>query len=392
MIVNLKSVVPDGLVCPEGQRRVELVDAGGTGLYCEVRATSPGQGTYYLRYKDAGGKTCHEKIGRTTDIDLDEARRRAKTLKAEITLGKDPRADDKAKQAAISFHDFFQNHYLPHAKAHKRTWEKDEERYQLRLKRAFGHMRLDQIKRHEIQSFHASLPHQGLSPAYADHFIKLLRRCLNLAVEWEMLEKNPAAGIKLFNADNKVEHYLEEEELEHLLTVLRTGTKRNFMARMLALFLLSTGARLNQALRAKWKDIDRENRVWRIPASSSKSKKIHSVPLNDSAIEVLDQLDTEDNFEWLFRSVTGERLTYVHGVWERLREKAGLPHLRLHDLRHQHASFLVNSGRTLYEVQAILGHNDPSVTQRYAHLSTKTLQEASDSASAMIQGAMKKSA
>ena len=119
---------------------------------------------------------------------------------------------------------------------------------------------------------------------------------------------------------------------------------------------------------------------------------MRSVPLNDSSIWVLDRLDTKDEFEWLFRSVTGERLTYVHGVWERLRVKANLPRLRLHDLRHQHASFLVNSGRTLYEVQAILGHNDPSVTQRYAHLSTKTLQDASDSASAMIQGAMKKSA
>jgi site-specific recombinase XerD len=72
--------------------------------------------------------------------------------------------------------------------------------------------------------------------------------------------------------------------------------------------------------------------------------------------------------------------------------KAGLPHLRIHDLRHQHASFLVNSGRTLYEVQQILDHKSPTVTQRYAHLSTKTLQEASDSASEMIQGAVKKSA
>jgi site-specific recombinase XerD len=105
---------------------------------------------------------------------------------------------------------------------------------------------------------------------------------------------------------------------------------------------------------------------------------------------VLDQLDTEDKFGWLFRSVTGERLKYVHRVWERLRIKAELPHLRLHDLRHQHASFLVNQGHSLYVVQQILGHNDPSVTQRYAHLSTKSLQGASDSASKMIRGAMKK--
>ncbi|HSV71292.1 MAG TPA: tyrosine-type recombinase/integrase, partial [Methylibium sp.] len=71
----------------------------------------------------------------------------------------------------------------------------------------------------------------------------------------------------------------------------------------------------------------------------------------------------------------------------RLRAKAGLPHLRIHDLRHQYASFLVNSGRSLYEVQQILGHSDPSVTQRYAHLSSRSLQEAANSASVVIKGA-----
>jgi len=60
---------------------------------------------------------------------------------------------------------------------------------------------------------------------------------------------------------------------------------------------------------------------------------------------------------------------------------ADLPNLRIHDLRHQFASHLVNSGRSLYEVQQILGHSDPSVTQRYAHLSTRMLQEAAETGS-----------
>jgi len=55
--------------------------------------------------------------------------------------------------------------------------------YELRLREAFGRNRLDQIRRQEIQSFHAGLRGEGLSPAYADHFIKLLRHALNLAIE-----------------------------------------------------------------------------------------------------------------------------------------------------------------------------------------------------------------
>ncbi len=121
---------------------------------------------------------------------------------------------------------------------------------------------------------------------------------------------------------------------------------------------------------------------------NSKSKRIRSVPLNDSALSVLSQLLTEGKFEYLFVNLNTE-LPYanVHKVWHRLRKEAGLPHLRIHDLRHMYASFLVNSGRSLYEVQQILVHSDPSVTTRYAHLSTRTLQDAANSASLMIDGA-----
>ena len=115
-------------------------------------------------------------------------------------------------------------------------------------------------------------------------------------------------------------------------------------------------------------------------------KRVRSVPLNDSALDVLNQMDTSGHYAQVFiNKQTGEPYTTISKVWNRLRRKAGLAHLRIHDLRHQYASFLVNSGRTLYEVQQILGHSDPSVTQRYAHLSTRSLQEAANSASVAIR-------
>lgn len=129
------------------------------------------------------------------------------------------------------------------------------------------------------------------------------------------------------------------------------------MVCQVALFLLSTGAKLSEALNADWVHIDRCSGVWRIPATNSKSKRVRSIPLNSSAIEVLDRLGTEGKSGHLFINLqTNERLTAVNKVWGRLRVKACLPHLRLHDLRHQFASFLVNVGHTIYEVQKILGH------------------------------------
>lgn len=376
-------LIRKGLSCPQGVNRIEYCDADIPGFYVEARATSRGQGTYYQRYKGIDRKTHHLLIGHTNEIALADARKLAKNRRAEIQLGADPRGEEKARRACITVEEFFEAHYLPYVKPRKRSYDRDEELYRIRIKPAFGSKRLNELTRQQIQTFHAAVRSGGLSPASADHHVKLIRQALNLGVEWEMLEKNPAAGVRLFNVDNKVENYLDGEQLQSLLTVLRTHPNRPVSR--IALFLLSTGCRLNEALSAKWGQIDRGHRVWRIPAANSKSKKVRSVPLNESALEVIGQLDTEGSFEHLFvNRRTGKRYTTIMKVWSRLRAEAGVPFLRIHDLRHQYASFLVNSGRTLYEVQQILGHSDPSVTQRYAHLSSKSLQDAANSASIAI--------
>ena len=209
-----------------------------------------------------------------------------------------------------------------------------------------------------------------------------------MAIEYELIEKNPLAKFALFNHDNKVENYLSEEQLIQLMDVLRTDANRTVCN--IAILLLGTGCRLNELLSCKKSDISIENRVLKIAASNSKSKRVRTVPLNDASIDIiLQQFDDTKGYDYLFiNHQAGKPYTTIMKVWTRLRTKAGLPHLRLHDLRHSFASFLVNSGRTLYEVQQILGHSQSIVTERYAHLSTKTLQEASNSASVIIKGAM----
>ena len=100
---------------------------------------------------------------------------------------------------------------------------------------------------------------------------------------------------------------------------------------------------------------------------------VHKVIFNKWYIDEL--------YDFLFiNPKTHRRYTNINKTWKRLKTEAGLPHLRLHDLRHQFASQLVNAGHSLYEVQQILGHSDPTVTTRYAHLSSRTLQGAAESA------------
>jgi integrase len=182
---------------------------------------------------------------------------------------------------------------------------------------------------------------------------------------------------------------LDDDQLQRSLTVLKKDKNRTVCD--IVLWLLSTGARLNEALTAMHQSIDVQHRVWRIPATNSKSGRVRSVPLNDTALEVLSKQDTEGEFEHVFiNRQTGLPYTTIQKVWERLRRKAGLEHVRIHDLRHSYASMLVNSGRSLYEVQQILGHSNPKVTQRYSHLSTATLQDAAGSAADRISEALKK--
>src|SRR5688572_3315365 len=212
MIIDIANLTPQQMVCPPGQRRIEYVDKGGLGLYVEVRASGPGVGTYYLRYRNSHGKTCHQKIGSTAVLTVTEARREAKRTRAAITLGADPRAEARARKAVITYAELFESHVLPHLKLRIRSWDRSDEIYRLRLKAAFGGKRLNQITRHQIESFHSALAAEGLAAATANHHLKVLRSSLNLARQWGMLEgENPAARIPMLHEDNKVERYMNDE-------------------------------------------------------------------------------------------------------------------------------------------------------------------------------------
>jgi len=283
---------------------------------------------------------------------------------------------------------FMAEHYFPHAKVHKRSHKRDDQLYRIRIAPKFGHLALSAaLNRREVEAFGRDLLAEGLSPASVDHHLKLLRRVGNLCVQWEFLDRNPLKGIPLLLISNAVENYLNDEKTQALLEVLKTDSNRNVCH--ILMFLISTGARLNEALTATWKNVSIEGGVWKVDATRSKSKKIRSIPLNDSALWVLEQLPSKGKSEYLFPSPVktkdGKDAPYVTvtRAWIRIRKLAGV-NVRIHDLRHSFASRLVCNGRSLYEVQQILGHSDPKVTMRYAHLSAKTLQEAANAGSVIV--------
>lgn len=372
--------IKDGLVCPPDKSVVSYYCSTLPGFAVNVSRGKPGRGLY--RYQDkVNGKSTWVRLGTTDDTTLDQAR--AKVLKFKEMKALAPKlavVPVEAPKVMPTLNAFFKLHYKPYAKPRKRSFDRDEEMFRLRIGPVFGGMLLSEISRQAVQSFHASLCDGGLAPATADHHVKLLRFMLNLAVEWELLEKNPIAGIRLFNPDNKVEVLLSDEQLARLVNVLETD--RNRPVCDIALCLLSTGARLSEALAAKWADIDLERNTWKVLAANAKSKKARIVPLNDSALLVLKRQKTRDKHDHVFvNPQTNKPYTTMMKVWDRLRKQAGMPTLRIHDLRHTFASLLVANDRTLYQVQTILGHSDPKVTMRYAKYKPEDLVRAAGAAS-----------
>ena len=207
------------LQIPEGRSQIEWCDIDTPGLYLLATSNS-NVSSFFYRYKIAG-KTKHVKVGRLGDVTLAQARAAVKKLRAEIALGADPRGEEKARRAVLTFSEFIEGPYLEYVKPRKRSWKRDEELYRLRTKAAFGHLRLNQITRQQIQLFHTALFDQGLAPSHCDLYLRFIRHALNLAIDWNLLtEKNPAARIPLFNVDNRVENLLSDAELERLVTVL----------------------------------------------------------------------------------------------------------------------------------------------------------------------------
>lgn len=105
------------------------------------------------------------------------------------------------------------------------------------------------------------------------------------------------------------------------------------------------------------------------------------MPISEPLFQLLQQVERIDGNPYVFPSPkTGKPFASIYHSWNTARTKAGLSDVRMHDLRHSFASFLINNGRQLYEVQQILGHSQIKTTQRYAHLSNESLQNSANTA------------
>jgi integrase len=373
---ELSSHFITSVVCPEGKRKETFFDTRTRGLTFEVRAS--GGRTYYLRYTDDRGKTRYTKLADARDVTLAQARKLCDQARTKLAMGEDPIEQKAVKRRIPTLEEFVREQYLPFIKVDKRSWGTDECLLRNHILPALGRKHLDEITSDDvIRLMHKGIQ-DGAAPATVNRWIVILRYMYNLVIHrWKLpgVEVDPTAGIGLLKENNCVERYVTEEEMARLYEAVTASASP--MLKYIVAFLILTGARRGEVLHATWADIDLARGDWRI--SKTKAGEARHIPLNEGAIKVLEAVRGLSRSEYIFGNPkTGKPYVHIWQAWNTARKKAGLEDVRMHDLRHTFASLLINTGRSLYEVQKLLGHTQIQTTQRYAHLARTTLIEASN--------------
>ena len=377
--LNLTQSLVNKAKVEEGITSVDYYDERIPGLLMKVLPS--GRKTYYIRYKDKRKVSSQRKLGNAVILTLSDARALARRKLAEIAMGADPFSLIQSNPSP-TLEKFAASGYIPYVKTYKKSWEMDISRIRNHLLPYFGAMRMSDIeKRDVVQLINDKLP--SYKPGSINRVIILLRYMFNLAIKWEVegVSRNPTAGIPLLKEDNHVERFLSSEEAKALLIAIKNS--KNPMLQHIISMLILTGARKREVLDAKWEDLDMDRNIWRIP--TTKAGKARIVPLSDAASVLLIKLRQRKRCAHAFANpATLKPYSSVYYSWHTARKEAGLNDVRVHDLRHSFASFLVNAGRSLYEVQTLLGHTQIKTTQRYAHLSTTSLRSASNEISLAV--------
>jgi integrase len=242
-----------------------------------------------------------------------------------------------------------------------------------------GKMQIKDLTTRDIEKLHLSLKD---TPYKANRMLSLLSVMFAKAVYWEQLKDNPVRAIEHFHEEPR-NVTLDNNQIKALVKALDEYKYRKVASSLMLIML--TGCRKSEALSATWDQFDLEGGVWTKPSSHTKQKRLHRVPLNPMAVALLEGLPQENEFVFPGRR-PGTPLVGVNKDWAIIRKQAGLPNLRIHDLRHVYASILANQKLPLSVIGALLGHTKPQTTARYAHLLDEPLRDATNGVGALIEG------
>jgi integrase len=333
--------------------------------------------TYCIKYRNLNRIQKHLKIGIHGQITTEEARSLAKKHLGDITHGEDPVTKKKENRNLPLIKDLAQDYMDRYATPKKRPRSIAEDKKLLKniILPSIGNQQVKNISRRTIETLHLQLKK---TPYQANRALALLSKMFSLAVTWEWRTDNPVKGMERYQ-EEKRDRWLDRNELSRFWEALEHYPNHP-LAFSLKILLL-TGARKSEVLHATWDQFNLERGVWVKPSHLTKQKKKEHLPLSEKAINVLNELRKfhKTKSPYLFPDQSGKKpVRDIKSFWEKIIKEANVENVRIHDLRHTHASHLVSSGLSLSIIGKLLGHTQASTTQRYAHLADEPLRQAAE--------------
>ncbi|WP_417461137.1 tyrosine-type recombinase/integrase [Kordiimonas sp.] len=246
-----------------------------------------------------------------------------------------------------------------------------------------GTRKASDIERKDVAELHHNMRE---TPYQANRTLGVLSKMFNLAEVWGLRpdHSNPCLHVKKF-PEKKRERFLAPEEYAALGKTLNeieidgTETKSSINAIRLLMF---TGCRLGEIMTLKWDYVDMRAREFRLPDSKTGAKIVH---FGQAVADMLKKIERVEGNPWVITGKKeGARLTDLQHPWRRIRARAGLPDLRIHDLRHSYASGALALGEGLPMIGKLLGHTQVQTTARYAHLANDPVKVAAGKISDFI--------
>ncbi len=419
----IKRVV-DAFTCPPGVARATLFDTELVGFHLEAMST--GRKFYRLKWK-LNGKQGRETLGEHGVLTVEQARVRAISLRGKLYDGENPAAtratEVAARLRAINLHDLIEKWLedgRPAAPSKRESsWTTDARKLRSHIVPLLGAKMAGEVTRADIENAQRKIAEghtardtktvaRGRSilrggAGIARSSVMSLSACYSWALSNGIVDDNPCLRVKK-SKPRKMERFLTREEamrLQHVLQEMELEAALDPLFADMTRLLLLTGARKSEIKDLQWSEVDFERRLIRLPRERSKTGEKY-IPLSETALAILKRrrgpetprkskharvdVGSLHKDRLVFPSRIGEGPAQgLQKAWERVRRRADLDGVRLHDLRHSFASFAAADGASLFLIGKALGHTQSQTTERYAHLRDDPLHAVAASVERSLQ-------
>jgi integrase len=370
-----------------------------------VRVTAAGAKAVVLDYR-SGGRQRRYTIGNWPDWSVRAARNEAARLKREIDQGRDPMAERRHERQAPTVAALCDRYLAEHVDIHNKLRTRAENRRMVEqiIKLKMGHRKVEAIDHDDVARLHRELKR---TPRQANHVVAVLSKMFNLAELWKLrpLNSNPCRHIRRY-PETERDRYPLPEELERIgLTLREMETEGRLRAEDATCirFLAFVGCRLNEAVDLDLGDVNFRTGAWTLPDAKGGAR---AVMLGAPALALLAGLGRTTGrafvrddgkpvtVNMIERAWIGEKAQPKHGKQRPrpgIRERARVPDLRLHDLRHGVGTYAGAAGLNAFLVRDLLGHKTMAMTGRYVSKHVDPLRAAADAISGQIAAAMDRS-